>query len=1025
METEGYKRKLTAILSADVEGYSRLMGEDEDATIRTLTTYRELMTTLIQKHRGRVVDSPGDNLLAEFGSVVDAVRCAVEIQEELRVRNAELPENRRMHFRIGINLGDVVQEEERIYGDGINIAARVEGLAEGGGICISGTVYDSIKNKLSLSYESIGEHTVKNITEPVRVYRMRVGPETVVQPQPRQWHKPALAALVVLIVAAGAFAIWHFYFRPPPIEPASVKKMAFPLPDKPSIAVLPFTNMSEDPKQEYFSDGLTDQIINSLTKMPHLFVIARISTFAYKGKTVKVQKVAEDLGVRYVLEGSVQRSADRVRITAQLIDALKGYHVWSERYDRELKDIFAIQDDITMEITKAMRIEITEGEQARLWQKRSTANLKAYLKFLEGTGYSYRLTKEDNTRGRQLFEEAIALDPGFANAYVSLGYAHWSNARHGWVESRAKSIKIAFKYAQKAIELDDTLDLAHTLIGGVYLLKGQHAKNIAQAERAIAINPNGAWNNIFMAGALGCSGRWEESLGYAEKAMRLSPFPHVAYYWLLGRSYFMTGQYDKAIKTFKKAVHINPDYLVARAFLAASYSSLERQADAAAQANEVLRINPKFSLKSYAKTLPYKNKADIDRYISVLRKAGLPDKPPLPLPDKPSIAVLPFTNMSEDPKQEYFSDGITEEIITALSKTPKLFVIARNSTFTYKNKPTKVQKVGRELGVKYVLEGSVRKADNKVRITAQLVDAKTGNHLWAERYDRNLKDIFAVQDDISKKIITALQVELTEGEEARIWAKGTGNLEAYLLCIQGVEQLRRMNKDGTLRGRQMAEKAIALDPNYARAYNVLALTYAQEVPLRLTKNPRQSIARAMELTQKALALDESLASAHSLLGYLYTLMRQHDKGIQECERGVALAPNSALAHFYMNLALKYAGRAKEAITMCKEAIRLDPIPRSGYYQGLTNAYCLTGQYEEAITAGRKAVHIEPNNLIAHVFLAAAYSLHGREEEAHIEAGEVLRINPKFSVDHWEKTIPYRNKADKELIIDALRKAGLK
>jgi len=295
METEGYKRKLTAILSADVEGYSRLMGEDEDATIRTLTSYRELMSTLIQKHRGRVVDSPGDNLLAEFLSVVDAVRCAVEIQEELRVRNAELPENRRMHFRIGINLGDVVQEEERIYGDGINIAARVEGLAEGGGICISGTVYDSIKNKLSLTYESLGEHTVKNITEPVRVYRMRVGPEAAVKPQPKPWHKPALAALVVLIVAVGAWAIWNFYFRPPPIEPASVEKMAFPLPEKPSIAVLPFTNMSGDPTQDYFSDGLTEEIITALSKVPRLFVIARQSSFSYKGKPVKVQQKIRDV----------------------------------------------------------------------------------------------------------------------------------------------------------------------------------------------------------------------------------------------------------------------------------------------------------------------------------------------------------------------------------------------------------------------------------------------------------------------------------------------------------------------------------------------------------------------------------------------------------------------------------------------------------------------------------------------------------------------------------------------------------
>ena len=401
------------------------------------------------------------------------------------------------------------------------------------------------------------------------------------------------------------------------------------------------------------------------------------------------------------------------------------------------------------------------------------------------------------------------------------------------------------------------------------------------------------------------------------------------------------------------------------------------------------------------------------------------EKVAYPLPDKPSIAVLPFDNLSGEPEHEYFSDGITDEIITALSKTAKLFVIARHSTFAYKGNVVKVQHVAKELGVWYVLGGSVRKSEDRVRITAQLIDALTGHHLWAERYDRSMKDILAVQDEITMKIIAALRVHLTEGEQARVYGKGTDSLEAYLLCLQGAEQIRRMNRDGTVRGRQMAEKAIALDPNYALAYRLLATTYANEVPLRLTENPRQSIAMASNLTQKALALDESLASAHSLLGWLYTLMGQHDKGISECERGVSLEPNSALAHFFLSLALRYAGRAEEAITMCKEAIRLDPIPVSAYYQSLTNAYCLTRQHEEAIAAGRKAVSLEPNNLIVHAFLAAAYSLHGQEEEAHIEAGEVLRINPKFSVEQWAKTLPYQHVADKEMIIGALREAGLK
>jgi len=628
MTQEGFKRKLTAILSADVIGYSRLMRDDEEATVRDLAAHRILITENIQQHYGRVVDSPGDNLLAEFGSVVDAVKCSIKIQEEIKQKNTNISEIRRMEFRIGINLGDVIEEDSQIYGDGVNIAARVEGLAAGGGISISGTVYEHVKDKLSLGYHYLGEQNVKNIPEPVRVYRLLTESEEAgkmigeEKSKSKKIRYVASSALALIILVAGILVIWNNYFRVQ-IEPASVEKMAFPLPDKPSIAVLPFDNMSGDPEQEYLGDAFTDQIISGLSKIPNLFVIARNSTFTYKGKPVKVQKVAEDLGVRYVLEGSVQRSADRVRITAQLIDAITGRHKWSERYDRDLEDIFAIQDDITIAITKALNIELIEGEQARLWQKRSTTNLKAYLKYLEGMSYFYRATKEDNTRARQLFEEALALDAGYTSAYGFLGLVHFFDARYGWVESRGKSIETAYKYAQKAIELDDTLDTAYLVIGGVYLLKGQHEKTIAQAERAIAINPNGASNNTFMAGALGLSGRWEEGIEYAKKAMRLAPFSPVFYYWILGRAYFMTGQYDKAVETFKKAVRVNPDYLPAHAFLAACYSSLDRHAEAAAEADEVLRINPKFTLESYTKTLPYKNKADIQRYMAALRKAGL------------------------------------------------------------------------------------------------------------------------------------------------------------------------------------------------------------------------------------------------------------------------------------------------------------------------------------------------------------------------------------------------------------------
>jgi adenylate cyclase len=1026
---ERAKRKLTAILSADVKGYSRLMGEDELSTVETLKRYREIISSLVKQYSGRVVDSPGDNILAEFSSVVDAVECAVKIQGDLEEKNTSLPENRRMKFRIGVNLGDVIDDEGRIYGDGVNVAARVEGLAEVGGICISRKAFDEVKNKLSLGYEYLGEHSVKNITEPVRVYKVLMEPEHAGKvigekaSKPKQWRWAALA--VGLIIVVGAVAIWNFYFRAPPIEPASVEKMSFPLPEKPSIAILPFENMSGDPEQDYFSDGLTDQIISTLSMLRGLFVISRSSTFTYKGKPVKTQKVSEDLGVKYVLEGSVQRTADRIRITAQLIDATTGHHIWSERYDREPKEIFAIHDDITMEITKAIGIEIIEGEQARIWQKTQTSNLRAYEKYLKGRQYIMKHTKEYIARARPLYEEAVALDPGYARAYVGLGWTYFDDARFGWVKDRRKSIEMAEKYAQKAIELNDTLDAAHILLGAIYLVKRQHKNSIAQAEHALALNPNSAQNNSLMGGFLGCAGRWEEGIGYAEKSIRLAPIPPVWYFWILGRAYFMTGKYDKAIETFKRAIHVNPDYLTAHAFLAACYSSLDRQAEAAAEADEVLRINPQFTLEAYAKTLPYKNKLDIDLYIGALRKAGLPETPPLQLPDKPSIAVLPFVNMSGDPEQEYLSDGITEQIITSISKIPRLFVIARTSSFKYKGKEVDVKQVGRELGVKYILEGSAQRSVDRLRITAQLIDAITGKHLWAERYDRDFKDIFTIQDEITMKIIHSLSLKLTEGDRVRMQSGGTGNLKAVEKVFEAVHYLRAFNRESNVIARQLYEETIALDPEFAGAYSGLAVTHFMDVTLGSTKSPRESLAKATKLLHKAIALDENFELPHSHLCAIYGMQRQYEKAIAEGEKAVALNPNSDRALEWLGLAKCWMGRPEEAIALYEKAMRLCPFPPSYYYLNLGHAYRSMERYKEAITEYKKALHLTPNNVIAFAGLSISYSSLGQEEEARAAAAELLKINPNFSFNGYVKRLPYKNQALKERWCDALQKAGLR
>jgi adenylate cyclase len=396
-----------------------------------------------------------------------------------------------------------------------------------------------------------------------------------------------------------------------------------------------------------------------------------------------------------------------------------------------------------------------------------------------------------------------------------------------------------------------------------------------------------------------------------------------------------------------------------------------------------------------------------------------------PLPDKPSIAVLPFDNLSGDSEQDYIADGITEEIITALSKAPKLFVIARHSSFTYKGKPVKVTKVAEELGVRYVLEGSVRRAGDRVRIAAQLIDALRGHHLWAERYDRDLKDIFAIQDEITMKIIEALQVELAEGERARLIAKGTKNLEAYLKLLQGRAPFFTVTKEGNAQGRRLFEEAIALDPEYAHAYIDLGVTYWMDIFLQSTKSPRDSLKRAFECITKAIALDDSNPSAHIQLGWLYAMTKQYDKAIAECERAITIAPNLANGHIWMSMVLSYEGKHEEALQYAEQGLRLDPFPPVHHLRQMGTAYSRVGRYKEAITALKKALNRAPNDVLTHISLAVAHSLAGRMDEAQAEAEEVLKINPKFSLENFAETLPHKNKADKDLVIETLRKAGLK
>jgi adenylate cyclase len=627
MATQDFNRKLTAILTADVEGYSRLMREDEEATVRTITTYRKAIANLIQQYRGRVVDSPGDNILAEFTSVVDSVNCAVEIQRELAERNADLPNERKMHFRIGVNLGDVIQEGERIYGDGVNIAARMEGLAEGGGICISGTVYDAIEAKLGLEYEYLGEQEVKNIDKPVRAYRVLSFPgaaaHRVIRAKKhvrRKWL--GFLATVAVLVLGAAVLIWNFYLRLPTVEVVSERKTEFNLPTGPSVAVLPFVNMSGDPEQEYFIDGLTENVITGLSGNPKLFVISRSSTFTYKNKPVNVQQVARELGVQYVVEGSVQKAKERVRITVQLINATTGHHLWAEKYDRELGDIFALQDEITIRIMSALAVRLTDGEQARL-RSSDVADIEAFVKRAKGLEHFRQMTRENNALARKEVEEAIALFPESSSLYSLLAATHIADLWLGSTKSDLISFAQATTCVKKAIALDKDNSDAYLVLGQLHLMKREHDEAIAAAERSVILNPNGADAYANLGLILTLSGRSEEGVEFVKKAIRLNPIPPAYYFAYLGIAYRVSGQYEESISAYKKAVYKQPTFLFAHIGLAASYVHFGKKVEAHAEAAEVLKIDPEFSLERFAKTLPYKNKADTDRYIDALSKAGL------------------------------------------------------------------------------------------------------------------------------------------------------------------------------------------------------------------------------------------------------------------------------------------------------------------------------------------------------------------------------------------------------------------
>jgi adenylate cyclase len=585
----GVERRLTTILAADVVGYSRLMAADEAGTFAQLKTHRrEVIEPKAAEHHGRVVKLTGDGTLMEFGSVVDAVNFSVEVQQAMMERNASVPEDRQIRYRVGINLGEIIVDGEDIYGDGVNIAARLEGLAEPGGICISGKVFEEVRHKLPTVFEDMGDKEVKNIPEPVHVYR---------------------------VCLADADQVG-----------GTTTHEALPLPDKPSIAVLPFENMSADPDQEFFAHGVAEDVITELSKFRSLFVIARNSSFAFKGQALQVKEISRRLGVRYVVEGSVRRAGNRVRITAQLVDAVADTHLWAERYDRDLEDIFAVQDEVTQAIVTAIEPQLGSAERDRA-RRGPPGNLGAWESYQRGLWHFYRYTAKNNVEAQSLFRRAVELDATFAPAQAGLAFALYVDVVLGFVAEPGGRLSEAFKFATSAVRLDERDAFGHAILGRLLMMRGEYNASIAAHDAAIALNPNYATTHYAQSLSLTVAGRCEEALPKIDQALRLSPHDPLIWAFHTIRSLALIGlhRHEEAVVCARKATRLPKTGIWAFVSEIVALAHLGRIDEARSALERALAVKSDLSAEFVSQAFPWKDSAQLGHMIDGLRKAGLPE----------------------------------------------------------------------------------------------------------------------------------------------------------------------------------------------------------------------------------------------------------------------------------------------------------------------------------------------------------------------------------------------------------------
>jgi adenylate cyclase len=1013
------KRRLAAIMFTDMVGYTALGQRNESLSLALVNEQRKLQRPIFKRHNGREIDTIGDAFLVEFASALDATRCAYDIQRTVREFDISLPEAERFLLRVGIHVGDVVESREGdISGDAVNIASRIESLAEPGGVCLTRQVYDQVENKFDLSLESLGPKSLKNVKEPIEVYKM-------IMPWKASSTYPKSDAVQSSILNL----------------------------DRLRIAVLPFSNFSPDPNDEYFANGLTEELITTMSKIRSLKVIARTSVMAYKNKEKKIDEIAKELSVGSILEGSVRKAGDKLRITVQLIDTTSCEHLWAESFDRELKDVFLIQSEISKTVADALKVQLVPSEIQRIGRE-PTRDMEAYMLYLKGMQNFTNFTSAGHRKAAQLLEEVIRLDSKFAKAYAILGFiysaglydsttyeeavakaesvtrkalemekdlaeAHTALANIEWYKSgyTREGWLAEEREAWKAVELDPSSSFARSLLGAHFLQEGKFEEGERELRMSLELDPLSVICNLWLGVSLYCKHQYPEALDHFDRLVQLHAQDLVEwkYFWK-AKIYIQLSRFGEAIQELEKGIKLADPKVepLFRANLALTYARQGKENEARVLLAE-LKMIPRekihqsppnsenfacvdislgdpdealrwleacfkcrdFSLPMVKIEPSFDGLLSDIRFVKFLEKIGLmsheetteeeekariTQRKQLQFDNK-RIAVLPFQNISPDPNDEYFADGMTEELISTMSKIGDLKVIARTSVMGYKEgRQKKIEEIATELQVGTILEGSVRKADHNLRITAQLIDSKTSEHLWSESYNRELKDVFAIQSEISETVAQSLKVKLLPEEKKKLEKKPTKNPEAYEICLKGMYyETNASSEDDLRKAIKYFERAIEIDPSFALAYSWLAECYTTLVQAGHLSS-KDAIPKAEQSAWRALELDPELADAHRSLGFLLVMRKDHDwSGAErEIRKALELNPNVPGGHELYAWFLGFMGRLDEALIEARKAVELDPLSTPAN-QAMALVLYYQRDYDSAIAQLKRIREFDPNN----------------------------------------------------------------